>query len=80
MEIISILELVTIKRPIEEYEMVMTIQRVVENMPLTDDQFEIKLREDIKIQNLDEPQPADTNEIKPSNPVAAKPDASSTPK
>jgi hypothetical protein len=71
---------VIIKRPIEEYVMVMTIQRVVENMPLTDDQFEIKLRDGIKIQNLDEPQPADTNGIKPANPVGAKPDAISTPK
>lgn len=55
---------VTIKRPIEEYEMVMTVQRVIENTPLTDDQFQIKLKDDTQIQNLDDPQPADPNAVK----------------
>jgi outer membrane lipoprotein-sorting protein len=43
---------VIIKRPLEEYQIVMTVQKVVENMPLTDDQFQIKLPEDTKIQRL----------------------------
>ena len=32
---------ITIKRPLEEYQVVMTVEKVVENMALTDDQFQI---------------------------------------
>jgi outer membrane lipoprotein-sorting protein len=32
---------VTIKRPLEEYQIVLTVERVQENQPLTDDQFQI---------------------------------------
>jgi outer membrane lipoprotein-sorting protein len=44
---------VTIKRPLEEYQLVLTVERVQENMTLTDDQFQIKLPEGTKIQNLE---------------------------
>jgi outer membrane lipoprotein-sorting protein len=44
---------VTIKRPLEEYQIVMTVEKVVENMNLTDDQFEIKIPEGTQIQKLE---------------------------
>ncbi len=43
---------VTIKRPMEGFQIVMKVEKVVDNMPLTDDQFQIKLPEGTKIQNL----------------------------
>lgn len=43
---------VTIKRPLEGVQIVLTVEKVVENMPLTDDQFQIKLPDDTKIQRL----------------------------
>jgi len=43
---------ITIKRPLEDYQVVMTIDKVVENMPLHDDQFEIKLPEGTQIKQL----------------------------
>jgi outer membrane lipoprotein-sorting protein len=45
--------LVTIKRPLEGVQLVLTVQKVVQNMPLTDDQFQIKLPEGTKIQQLE---------------------------
>ncbi|HWT66927.1 MAG TPA: hypothetical protein VN151_12505 [Terracidiphilus sp.] len=46
---------VIIKRPIEGIQLVMTVERVVENPnpPLTDSQFQIKLAEGTAIQHLD---------------------------
>ncbi len=44
---------ITIKRPLEDYLIVMTVEKVVENQTLTDDQFQIKIPEETKIQNLD---------------------------
>lgn len=44
---------VTIKRPLEGVQIVLTVQKVVDNMPLTDDQFQIKIPEGTKIQNLE---------------------------
>jgi outer membrane lipoprotein-sorting protein len=49
--------MVTIKRPIEEYQLIMTVDKVIPNMTLTDDQFQIKVPDDIKIQKLDEAKP-----------------------
>ena len=43
---------VTIKRPLEGIQIVMHVEKVVENMPLTDDQFQIKIPEDTTIKNL----------------------------
>lgn len=43
---------VTIKRPLEEYQVVLTVEKVTENMPLSDDQFHIKIPEGTKIQQL----------------------------
>lgn len=43
---------VVIKRPLEEYQLVLTVDKVVPNMKLTDDQFQIKIPEDTKIQHL----------------------------
>ena len=44
---------VTIKRPMDEYQAVLTVEKVVENMPLTDDQFHIKVPEGTLIQSLE---------------------------
>lgn len=44
--------MVTIKRPIEGIQLVMTVERVVDNPPLTDDQFAVKPPDDVKIQTL----------------------------
>lgn len=43
---------VTIKRPMEQYQVILTVEKVTENMPLTDDQFQIKIPEGTKIQNI----------------------------
>ncbi len=43
---------VVIKRPLEEYQIVLTVEKVVQNINLTDDQFQIKLPEDTKVVNL----------------------------
>jgi outer membrane lipoprotein-sorting protein len=45
-------ELVTINRPLEGVRLVLTVEKVVQNMPLTDDQFQIKLPEGTKIVQL----------------------------
>jgi outer membrane lipoprotein-sorting protein len=44
---------VTIKRPMEQYQVVLTVEKVVENMPLSDDQFQIKIPDGTKIQTLE---------------------------
>jgi len=44
---------VTIKRPLEEYQIVLTVDKIVENMALTDDQFQIKVPEGTAIQRLE---------------------------
>ncbi len=44
---------ITIKRPQEEYQIVMTIQKLVLNQTLKDDQFELDIPEGTKIQKLD---------------------------
>lgn len=44
---------VTIKRPLEEYQIVLTVEKVVENMTLTDDQFTAKVPEGTPIQQLE---------------------------
>jgi outer membrane lipoprotein-sorting protein len=44
---------ITIKRPREEYQIVMTVQKLVMNLELKDNQFELEIPEGIKIQKLD---------------------------
>jgi outer membrane lipoprotein-sorting protein len=44
---------IIIKRPQEEYQIVMTIQKLVLNQTLKDDQFELEIPEGTKIQKLD---------------------------
>ncbi len=44
---------IIIKRPLEEYQIVLTVDKVVENMTLTDDQFVIKIPEGTQIQKLE---------------------------
>ncbi|MGA2351612.1 MAG: hypothetical protein ABSF70_14345 [Terracidiphilus sp.] len=44
---------VLIKRPLEEVQVVLTVDKVVENQTLTDDQFVIKPSEGTQIQNLE---------------------------
>jgi outer membrane lipoprotein-sorting protein len=43
---------VTIRRPMEQYQVVLTVEKVTENMPLSDDQFQIKIPEGTRIQTL----------------------------
>lgn len=43
---------VTIKRPLEGFQVVLTVQRVVENLELKNDQFELQIPSDTKIQHL----------------------------
>ncbi len=45
--------LVTIKRPQEDKQIVMTIDKVTQNMTLNDDQFVVKVPEGTEIQNLE---------------------------
>ena len=40
----------TIKRPLDQYQVVLSVEKVTENMPLSDDQFQIKIPEGTKIQ------------------------------
>jgi hypothetical protein len=43
---------VTIKRPQDGFQAVLTVERVTENVPLKDDQFQIQLPPDTNVQNL----------------------------
>jgi outer membrane lipoprotein-sorting protein len=43
---------VTIKRPLEGFQAVLTVQRVSENVDLKDDQFQLQIPEDTKVQHL----------------------------
>lgn len=43
---------ITIKRPLEEYQIVITFQKVVTNLKLTDDQFELKTPASAIVQQL----------------------------
>jgi len=43
---------VTIKRPLEDFQIVMTVQKVTENSELPDDQFQIQLPSETKVQKL----------------------------
>jgi outer membrane lipoprotein-sorting protein len=44
---------IIINRPLEEYQIVLTVESVKENMTLTDDQFHFKIPEGTKIKNLE---------------------------
>jgi outer membrane lipoprotein-sorting protein len=44
---------IIIKRPLEEYQLTLTVESVKQNMTLTDDQFQIKIPEGTPIQNLE---------------------------
>lgn len=50
---------VVIKRPLEGIQIVLTVEKVEKNVPLKEDQFQVKIPEGTQIQNLDEPK-ADT--------------------
>ncbi|HSY73432.1 MAG TPA: hypothetical protein VK798_14350 [Alloacidobacterium sp.] len=43
---------ITIKRPLEEYQIVITFKEVTVNQPLADDQFQLKIPDGTQIQNL----------------------------
>lgn len=43
---------ITIKRPLEEYQIVITVQKLVTNLKLTDDQFELKTPAGATVQDL----------------------------
>jgi len=45
--------MITIKRPLEEYQLVLTVENLKENMTLTDDQFQIKIPEGTKVKNME---------------------------
>lgn len=44
---------IIIKRPLEEYQLVLTVDSIKKNMTLTDDQFQIKVPEGTRTQNLE---------------------------
>lgn len=44
---------VTIKRPIEGIQLVLTVAQVIENPKLTDDQFAVKMPDGVKVQHLE---------------------------
>lgn len=44
---------VTIKRPLDEYQITLAIEKLTLNQPLADDQFEMKIPEGILVQQLD---------------------------
>ena len=44
---------ITIKRPMEQYQVVLNVEKVTENMPLGDDQFQIKIPEGTKVQTVE---------------------------
>jgi outer membrane lipoprotein-sorting protein len=50
---VSYPSIITIKRPLEDIQIILTVEDVKENLPLTDDQFVVKLPDDTKIQNLE---------------------------
>lgn len=43
---------ITLKRPQEEYQLVMTVERVTANPPLTDDQFQVKIPNGSVVQQM----------------------------
>ena len=43
---------ITIKRPLQDFQVILTVDKVTENMPLSDDQFHIKIPEGTKVQQL----------------------------
>lgn len=43
---------ITMKRPLEEYQLVMTVERVNRNTPLTEDQFQVKIPEGMPVTHL----------------------------
>jgi hypothetical protein len=45
--------IVTIKRPLDEYQIVLTIQKLVLNQPLAHDQFELKIPDGVQIKTVD---------------------------
>jgi outer membrane lipoprotein-sorting protein len=45
--------IVTIKRPLDEYQIVLTIQKLVLNQPLANDQFELKIPDGVQIKTVD---------------------------
>jgi outer membrane lipoprotein-sorting protein len=44
---------VKIKRPQEDFEILLTVEKVTVNQPLTDDQFQIRIPEGTAIKNLE---------------------------
>jgi len=53
---------IVIKRSIEDLQLTLTVEKVSENLTLTDDQFSVKVPEGTQIQNLDESSdPSDTS-------------------
>jgi hypothetical protein len=44
---------VTIKRPLEEYQIVLTVDKVTENQALSDDQFQLKLPDETTVKSLE---------------------------
>jgi outer membrane lipoprotein-sorting protein len=44
---------IVIKRPLEDYQVIMTVEKVVKNMALTDDQFQVKIPEGTTTQVLE---------------------------
>lgn len=45
---------ITIRRPMEDFQLVLTVEKVSQNMNLSDDQFTVKVPSGTQIQNLDQ--------------------------
>jgi hypothetical protein len=52
---------VVIKRPLEGIQILMTVEKVDKNVPLKDEQFQVKIPDGTQIQNLDMPKPVTTS-------------------
>ena len=54
---------VVIKRPLEGIQILLTVEKVEKNVPLKEDQFQVKIPEGTQIQNLDQPQPTRASQV-----------------
>jgi hypothetical protein len=45
---------ITIERPLDLYKIHLTVEKLAVNVPLEDDQFQLKIPNSYRVQNLDE--------------------------
>jgi hypothetical protein len=54
---------VIIKRPLEGIQILLTVEKVDRNVPLKEDQFQVKIPEGTQVQNLDQPQSTRASQV-----------------